>query len=276
MNETPFFFGNQGEQLFGVYHAPEGPPRTAFVLCHPFGEEKLWAHRVFVSFSRRLAAEGHAVLRFDHRGNGDSDGEFRTTSIQSALEDIDTAIEVLKARAGVASVTIAGLRLGGTLAATASERRTDVNRLVLWAPIVSGASYLQELLRINLSTQLAVYREVREDREALGRRLSAGESVNVDGYQMGQAFAHQLGDLTLLGAPATFGGPCFIAQIERAPNARPSKDLEQLRGRYQAGELVVVKEEPFWKEIAKFYEAAPNLFATTLAWMNDGTAVATT
>ena len=44
------------------------------VFCHPFGEEKLWTHRVFVTFARRLAAAGHAVLRFDHRANGEQMG----------------------------------------------------------------------------------------------------------------------------------------------------------------------------------------------------------
>ena len=50
------------------------PCAAAFVFCHPLTEEKLWTHRVFVTFARELAAAGHTVLRFDYRGNGDSDG----------------------------------------------------------------------------------------------------------------------------------------------------------------------------------------------------------
>src|SRR5262245_18163177 len=79
--ETPFYFGRESSPLFGVFHAPA---RTtclpAFVFCHPFAEEKLWTHRVFVSFARRLAAEGYPVLRFDYMGNGDSAGDFRDSS----------------------------------------------------------------------------------------------------------------------------------------------------------------------------------------------------
>jgi hypothetical protein len=64
--ETPFFFGSAEQRLFGVIHEPVGPTfKTPYVFCHPFGEEKLWAHRVFVAYSRLLAADGYLVLRFD-------------------------------------------------------------------------------------------------------------------------------------------------------------------------------------------------------------------
>ena len=74
-DETPFFFPSTGGgALFGVFHRPAAidTTRPAFVFCHPLAEEKLWAHRVFVSYARHLAAAGYPVLRFDMTGNGDS------------------------------------------------------------------------------------------------------------------------------------------------------------------------------------------------------------
>ena len=78
MKETPFFFEGDTGSLFGLLHEPDPatPAREAFVFCHPFGEEKLWTHRTYVSMARRLAERGHPVLRFDFLGNGDSDGAF--------------------------------------------------------------------------------------------------------------------------------------------------------------------------------------------------------
>jgi len=32
--------------------------------------------------------------------------------------------------------------------------------------------------------------------------------------------------------------------------------------------LVQAQEEPFWKEIERFYDTAPNLFTATLDWMD--------
>ena len=72
--EEPFIFRRDDVSLFGMLHKPAGSPRLGFVTCHPFAEEKLWSHRVFVSAARALAQAGHAVLRFDFSGAGDSGG----------------------------------------------------------------------------------------------------------------------------------------------------------------------------------------------------------
>src|SRR5688572_4366441 len=100
MVETPLFFPRGSIDLFGVYHEAAGPGRLPFVLCHPFAEEKLWAHRVYVSFARALAARGHAVLRFDCLGCGDSGGSFADSTIQTTVEDVGAAIAQLRTLAG--------------------------------------------------------------------------------------------------------------------------------------------------------------------------------
>ena len=77
-----------------------------------------------------------------------------------------------------------GLRFGATLAAEVSDARDDVELLVLWAPIGNGQSYMQELLRINLTTQMTAYREIRDDRDALVAGMRAGRTANIDGYEL--------------------------------------------------------------------------------------------
>jgi pimeloyl-ACP methyl ester carboxylesterase len=42
-------------------------------------------------------------------------------------------------------VSLIGLRVGGALAALTAAGRRDVDRIVLWDPVVSGAEYLEEL-----------------------------------------------------------------------------------------------------------------------------------
>ena len=271
MREVPLFFGTEPNRLFGVYHEPHQPPgRTPFVFCHPFGEEKLWAHRVFVNFARTLARAGRPVLRFDYRGSGDSSGEFRDSTLTSMQDDIGLAIGEVLRRTGGSRVSLLGLRLGASVASLVASHRRDVDELVMWAPIVSGSSYLQELLRINLGTQLAVYRQIREDRETLGRRLAAGGTVNVDGYDMGSAMADELDRLSLVDEPASQWCRGLIVQIDRVPDARRHSEFERLQARYATAECVVVQEEPFWKEIPKYYETAPSLFAVTERWSASG------
>jgi pimeloyl-ACP methyl ester carboxylesterase len=68
------------------------------------------------------------VLRFDFRGCGDSEGDEAVAGTDAWRDDIGTAVEELKRRAGAARVALAGLRLGGTLAAQAAAGRDDVPR----------------------------------------------------------------------------------------------------------------------------------------------------
>lgn len=54
------------------------------------------AHRQFVAMARKLAAQGHPVLRFDLRGMGDSSGSY--LGFEHATPDIRAAIDGLLAR----------------------------------------------------------------------------------------------------------------------------------------------------------------------------------
>jgi len=268
MTEEPFIFANGASPLFGVLHAPpEGVRRLPYVFCHPFGEEKLWTHRVLVSFARDLSQRGHPVLRFDCMGNGDSSGAFEDSSVRSALSDIEAAIEVLKARFEVGCVGLLGLRLGATLAALIAESRDDVSELVMWAPILDGERYANDLLRVNLTTQMAVFREIRVDRAALIAEMKAGGTANVDGYEVSLAMYQELVDVKLGAAAKQFSGRCLIVETERVPSPQPSPGMLALQKQYANAELARVQEEPFWKEIERFYESAPNLARVTTEWL---------
>jgi uncharacterized protein len=268
--ETPLFFPGADTPLFGVLHEPAADPAaTPFVFCHAFGEEKLWAHRVFVAFARELARRGHPVLRFDCGGNGDSGGDFSQSSLNTNLADIGAAIALLKAKRGSETVALLGLRFGATEAALVAEQRDDVSALVLWNPISHGGRYMQELLRINLSTQLAVHGGVTRDREALVEQLRNGQLVNVDGYEAAWPLYEQVSAVDLGAGPRPFNGRCLIVQTERNPAAQPGKDLLRLQQQYRSADFRLVQEEPFWKEIPRFYEVAGQLFAVTLSWLEE-------
>ena len=251
--------------MFAVLHeGANGAPRTPFVFCHPLAEEKLWAHRVFVTFARELAARGHSVLRFDYMGNGDSDGDFSESSVSTALADVRCAIGFLENHCGRPSGLL-GLRMGSTIASLVAEEAT-IEELILWAPVVDGARYMQELLRVNLTTQMAVHKEIREDREALATRLRAGQTVNVDGYEMALPMFEQVSAISLASGSKRHAGRTLIAHVDRQPQRVPP-EVQRLAGLYPLGTLVSVEEEPFWKEIQRFYQRAPNLFYSTLEWL---------
>lgn len=269
LRETPFYFPSGRHSIFGVLHEPArtmGLP--SFVFCHPLAEEKLWTHRILVVFARRLAARGHAVLRFDYMGNGDSTGHFSESSLETELADVHAAIHEVRERTGQTQVGLLGLRLGATVAALAAEQASSIGPLVLWAPIVDGARYMQEALRSNLTTQMATFKEVRYDRAALVEMMEQGSTVNVDGYEMAHPLFSSFSAVKLAADPKTHAGPCLVVNIERMPG-KPAPDLDALAARYGQGTLGFAQEEPFWREIAKSYqEHAPALFDVTTQWLD--------
>lgn len=147
----PFHFGSGTQRLFGAYHQPIGDVRlpAGVVLCYPAAHEYIWAHRAFRQLAEQLAAAGLHVLRFDYFATGDSAGEAYEGSLSTWTENIAVAIDELKEMTGLTTVSLAGLRIGATLAARAAHTRNDIDRLVLWDPIVSGSTYFDEVVSLH-------------------------------------------------------------------------------------------------------------------------------
>jgi alpha-beta hydrolase superfamily lysophospholipase len=146
---TPCFFGSRARRLFGIYEsaAPGSPGKRAAVVCNPWGAEYVYAHRSLRQLALHLCAAGIHTLRFDYFGTGDSAGEMADGSLPGWEADIETAMEELQDITGAPRVALAGLRLGGSLAAkVAAQRPSNVDRLIMWAPIISGAAFVQDLV----------------------------------------------------------------------------------------------------------------------------------
>ncbi|HEU5134569.1 MAG TPA: alpha/beta hydrolase [Steroidobacteraceae bacterium] len=279
MTETPFYFSRGDTRLFGMLHAPQpaAPAHTAYVMSHPFGEEKLWSHRVFVVFARTLAARGIPVLRFDYSGAGDSGGDTASASVDAYLDDLGAAVDALAARVPSATrVGLVGLRFGATLAAQFAERArltqkypaVQVGPLALWDPILDGESYIQELLRINLSTQLAVYGKVQESREVLVERIRGGGIANVEGYEIGLPLFASASLKELLPADGLrHAGGTLVVQIAATEKAKLREDQQRLAELSTEGTFQRAIEQPFWREIKAFCSRAENLQNQTLQWM---------
>jgi pimeloyl-ACP methyl ester carboxylesterase len=145
---NPLFFGTSAHPLYGVYHAPRAQHgrKTGIVLCYPFGQEYMRAHRAFRQLSLSLSKSGFHVLRFDYSGSGDSSGDAAAFGIAASVADVGIAIDELRDTADLERVLLLGMRLGGSIAALSAMDRDDVSHLVLWDPVADGSSYVDELL----------------------------------------------------------------------------------------------------------------------------------
>jgi uncharacterized protein len=145
---SPLYFGEGSRRLFGVYHPPTSPRERAqaVVLCPPAPQEYMTSHWALRRLATHLAKAGAHVLRFDYFGTGDSAGDSDAGTFELWQEDIESAANKLRELSRVSRVSLAGYRLGATLAWRASQAAELKTRdLVLWDPVISGKSYLNEL-----------------------------------------------------------------------------------------------------------------------------------
>lgn len=183
----PFYFGRSSRPLFGVLHEARGArARPGAVLCPPFGQEALRAHRSLRELAARLAGAGFPALRFDYSGSGDSAGEPGEARLDAWVEDGVAAIEEVRDSTGEARVVVAGLRLGAAVAALAAARAGGVSALVLWEPVIDGAAHLEELRAAHAAwiRDHAPGAALSPD-EALGVPLPAALASDLSGLRLG-------------------------------------------------------------------------------------------
>jgi uncharacterized protein len=104
------FPGGGQAELAGVVHLPEGPSGCAVLITHCFTCSK--DYRIIVRLARALAKAGAAVLRFDFTGLGESEGDFRESTIATDIADVRAAARWLASQ-GLGTCALVGHSLGG-------------------------------------------------------------------------------------------------------------------------------------------------------------------
>lgn len=146
-----FYFGPAEHALFGTLQVPAGSDHTrgGVVVCAPLGHEYLFTHRCLRHLGQLLAGQGQAVMRFDYLGTGDSLGEAEDVSLAGCEQGARSAMLEATQRLPGTALSVIGLRLGAPVAAQAAAAMPGVDRVVLWDPVTTGATYLGELRSVH-------------------------------------------------------------------------------------------------------------------------------
>jgi pimeloyl-ACP methyl ester carboxylesterase len=108
-----------GSRIFGILSTPEKPPpsRRGLLLLNAGSVHHIGPNRLYVTLARRWAALGHAVLRMDFSGIGDSGPRpgkpENIVYTDHADDDIQRGIDFLRRQPGVREVHALGLCSGG-------------------------------------------------------------------------------------------------------------------------------------------------------------------
>ncbi|MDD4727881.1 MAG: alpha/beta fold hydrolase [Dysgonamonadaceae bacterium] len=98
-------------------------------------DETIFNHKPFWILADHLTRNGIAVLRYDKRGIGESEGEYFTATTQDFAEDVEAAIEYLKTRKEIdaSQIGLIGHSEGGVIAPMVASDNKDISFVVLMA-----------------------------------------------------------------------------------------------------------------------------------------------
>lgn len=254
--EETILFNCAQDTLFGILALPDAAATMAVVIVVGGPQYRVGSHRQFVHLSRALAGAGFAVLRFDHRGMGDSTGEPRL--FEAVQDDIRAAIDALQSRLpDVRHVALWGLCDAASAALLYSHEAGDarVRMLCLLNPWVRSPASLAR-------THIKHYYLQRLGQAAFWRKLLRGQVA-------AQAARDLAGNLREAVAGRWAGGAPKSVSAGTPVRMAPFQQRMAAAWRAFNGRIVVLLSQDDYtaKEFVEYTASDP---AWQLAWERQG------
>jgi exosortase A-associated hydrolase 1 len=134
-DDIAFRFTCHGDWLYGVLSMPEQPRSRGVLMLVGGPQYRVGSHRQFTLLARYLASCGIPVMRFDYRGMGDSEGDWR--NFENVDDDVRCAVDhFIQSVPGMTDLVIWGLCDAASAALFYAYRDSRVTGLVLLNPWV--------------------------------------------------------------------------------------------------------------------------------------------
>lgn len=119
------------------------PPFPVVVMCHGLGGDKAGRGRASVLLSEELAKKGIASVRFDFRGNGDSEGSFGEQTPHRCVADLHSVMNWVKSqeRLDVTHCGLYGRSFGGLIVLLYASQWQSCRALTVQAPPFTDGSF---------------------------------------------------------------------------------------------------------------------------------------
>lgn len=209
-------------RLFSLTWQPEGgQPVTGTVLyLPPMAEEMNRCRSHVADTARALAAHGWRCVLLDPYATGESEGQSEEADWDIWAADTAALAEQLAAQHG--PVVLWGVRSGALLAAEAARRVPQhVQRLLFWQPVLDGALFLNQTLRLRIASQL-VHDGAKESTDSLRRQLAEGHTLEVAGYPLPGRLAMALNERKMAALCQGLTLPVCWLEVVAAEGAAPA------------------------------------------------------
>ncbi|MCC3374191.1 alpha/beta hydrolase [Cohnella sp. REN36] len=162
----------------GVLHGSHSACGPGVLIIPGFADTAVGPHNMHVHLARKLAERGFTVLRFDYRGQGESDGEFQSFTVSSGFADAQAALRYLIDVEQVDSgrLGIVGYSLGGAYGIELAKQFPGIQGLALLAPVVRIASVFRSFFQERHLRQA----ETEGWMDWLGWKVGAGFLASLD------------------------------------------------------------------------------------------------
>jgi dipeptidyl aminopeptidase/acylaminoacyl peptidase len=171
-------FYSQGDRLAGLWRRPERAEGPMPAIVQGPGWLGLKEAALYVRYHEALTEAGFAVLVFDYRGSGGSEGDRNVLSPRNQLEDLVAAVSYVAGRGDADPDRIGVFGSGGTGGGNAvllAARDPRVRAAVSQVPVADGADWLHRMR--SEEDWLRFLAELEEDRR---RRAAEGRGRLVD------------------------------------------------------------------------------------------------
>ena len=125
-------FLSEGQKIAGVLHLPEKKNPPCVIASHGLLSSK--ESEKYIALGDGLSQEGIAMLRFDFRGIGESEGRMEEDTISRRIMDLGSAFEFIRSRRDLKKrIGLLGSSLGGYVSLIKASQEEKIRAIVIWA-----------------------------------------------------------------------------------------------------------------------------------------------
>ena len=178
--ETAFAFSCKGDELIGFIHEGDHNRRIGVLSLVADGPQyRGGVGRQLLRLGRRLATEGITMMRFDHRGIGDSEGSYR--GFLYIEDDIAAAVDEFRRRSPwITDIVLWGGCSAATAALTHAHKIPAVVGIIACNPFVNSPSITAKATRnhyVSSLTKMAFWRKLIHGDYSIRDYLSQGRQM---------------------------------------------------------------------------------------------------